>query len=67
VLPEIPDDAPVELKDALAVRNAASVAGECPSCGATPELHVDCKHRLLFHAVFRHSAECGALTNGEAA
>ncbi|HVA04760.1 MAG TPA: hypothetical protein VMU64_13570 [Acidimicrobiales bacterium] len=33
VLPSVPADAPDELKDAIALRNAATVAGRC-SCGA---------------------------------
>lgn len=33
VNPRIPDDAPTAIKNALAVRNAATVAGRC-SCGA---------------------------------
>jgi len=37
VLGEVPDDAPAELKDALARRSQASVTGVC-ACGATVEI-----------------------------
>jgi hypothetical protein len=33
--PSIPDELSTETKSALALRNAANVAGRCPSCGAT--------------------------------
>jgi hypothetical protein len=35
VLPEISDDMQGEVKDALAIRNAASVAQKCPNCDST--------------------------------
>lgn len=59
VLPPIPDDAPDDVKDGLAIRNAASVRGVCPSCGATPELYRD--GLGILHAVFQHEPDCGAL------
>lgn len=70
VLPEIADDLDVETKNALAIRNAASTSGRCPDCGAEPELYRDREHEGIWHAVFRHEPNCGALTDapaGEAA
>ena len=67
VIPEIPDDAPSDVKNALAIRNTASVEGKCPSCGATPELRADPEHQLVIHATFRHEPWCGAMTDGKAA
>jgi hypothetical protein len=42
-VPTIPDDAPEEVKDALALANATAVEGQCPACHATPEFtgHVE--------------------------
>jgi hypothetical protein len=36
--PEIPEDASQTLKNALALRNSANIAGTCPECGATMAL-----------------------------
>jgi hypothetical protein len=63
VLPEIPDDYPVELKNAIAIRNACATEGKCPGCGAVGELHEDEQHAGLFHWVFQHEPWCGALTD----
>jgi hypothetical protein len=67
VLPPIDDDDPAEVKSAIAVRNAASVERTCPACGAVAEFYADRTRPWLGHLVFRHSAECRALTDGEAA
>jgi hypothetical protein len=37
-LPVIPDDLDEETKNALALRNATWVDGQCPSCGASVQL-----------------------------
>jgi hypothetical protein len=63
LLPSIDDDLDIETKNALALRNAASASGVCPSCGATAELYADRKLALVFHAVFRHESWCRALTD----
>lgn len=61
VLPSIPDDLPEEVKDGLAIRNAASIEGRCPSCGARGEIEADDVHDRIFHLVFRHEPWCQAL------
>ncbi len=63
LLPPIDDDLDVETKNALAVRNAASASGVCPSCGATAEVYADRRLTRVFHAVFRHESWCRALTD----
>jgi hypothetical protein len=63
MLPPIDDDLDVETKNALALRNAASTSGVCPSCGATAEVYADPEYALVFHAVFRHESWCLALTD----
>ena len=67
VLPNIPDDAPEDVKNGLAIRNATNVAGVCPSCGATGEIHRDTDHDGVWHIVFEHESECRAFTDGTAA
>lgn len=59
LLPEVPDDAPDWLKNALATRNACSVDGQCPTCGATPTLSVD--EGGLGHLTFLHEDGCDCL------
>jgi len=66
LLPEIPDDAPEEFKNALAIRNAANVAGVCPECGARGELSGPDEHGFL-HLTFEHEAGCGVFTDEAAA
>ncbi len=62
VLPSIPDDLDPATKNALAIRNAATTSGVCPSCGARGEL--DGPDGLGFlHLTFRHEDNCGALTD----
>lgn len=67
VLPEVRDDWPVALKDSIAVRNAASVSGVCPVCGARAEVVPDPDVVGLWHAWFAHEPECPALTGDEVA
>lgn len=66
VLPSIPEDAPAEFKNALAIRNAASTAGVCPACGVRGELSGPDAHGI-FHMTFQHADGCGALLDGDAA
>jgi len=67
VLPSIPDDLDAEMKNALAIRNAASTNGVCPDCGAEAEIYRDHIDDRILHAVFQHEPDCGALTDGAAA
>ena len=67
VLPGIPDDLEPRLKNALAIRNAATTAGRCPDCGAEPDLYLDIHHAGVGHLVFRHEPDCHALTDQTAA
>jgi hypothetical protein len=65
LLPPIRDDMPIELKNALALRNQCSTSGRCPSCGVTPTFAVD-SHGFA-HLIFEHEAGCRALTDEAAA
>jgi hypothetical protein len=56
VLPSIPEDAPDELKNALATRNACATEGRCPDCGTTPDLRRDPDG--IYHLTFRHETDC---------
>ena len=66
VLPPIPDELDERVKDGLAIRNAASASGVCPSCGTTGELRGPDEHGLM-HVVFEHEPGCGVLDDGKAA
>jgi hypothetical protein len=66
VLPTIPDDAPEAVKDALAIRNAANVAGVCPDCGARGGITGPDEHGFM-HLTFQHERGCGAFIDDEAA
>lgn len=61
VLPEIQDEWPADVKNAMAIRNACSVEMRCPDCGCTPTFNVD-KHGIL-HATFQHEDGCACLTD----
>ena len=63
VLPEIRDDLPSELKNALAIRNACATEGVCPGCGVVGVLEADAKYEGIFHYTFQHEPWCGALTD----
>ena len=56
----VADDAHPILKDALAVRNQATVDGVCPRCRA--EIEIDGPLRLghITYAVIAHEPECPA-------
>ncbi len=58
VLPSIPDDASPALKDAIAIRNAASTTGRC-QCGAEVEI-VGRDEIGVIHALFVHEDDCPA-------
>lgn len=45
-LPAVPDDAPVSMKEAVALRNDTALAGRCQECGAVGEV-VDEPPRLV--------------------
>ncbi len=61
VLPPIDDDLPADVKNALAIRNAASASGRCPDCGALGT--IERVAAGVFSATFRHEPGCGALTD----
>lgn len=65
LLPSIPDDSPVEIKNGLAIRNACAIQGRCPACGTVPDLTLD--QHGIWHLTFRHDYDCPCLRNGEAA
>lgn len=58
VLPEIRDSASVELKNAIAARNACATEGRCPICGATGDIHADEQYDRVWHIVFEHEDYC---------
>jgi len=58
VLPDIPDDASHSVKDALAIRNAASRSGRC-RCGAEMEDNGRDEAGIQ-HVVIRHESSCPA-------
>jgi hypothetical protein len=66
ILPQIPDDATTRVKDAIAIRNAATVNGVCPSCHARGEFSGPDVYGL-HHLTFRHEPHCGALLDEAAA
>jgi hypothetical protein len=66
LLPAIPDDAPEQLKNALAIRNACTTEGRCPNCGAEGEVTGPDASGCL-HLTFRHEDGCGVLRDPEAA
>jgi hypothetical protein len=66
LLPTVPDDAPEDLKNAIAVRNAATRTGTCPGCGAEGQRHSDRHEPWLAHLVFEHEPDCIVFT-GDAA
>jgi hypothetical protein len=66
LLADIPDAAPADVKNPLALRNAAATSGVCPDCGAVGELHSDSLPGV-FHLIFRHEDDCGVLCDPEAA
>ena len=61
VLPTIDDDLPANVKNALAIRNAASASGKCPDCGALGT--IERVSHGVYSVTFRHEPDCGALTD----
>jgi hypothetical protein len=59
VLSSIPDDATPQIKNALAIRNAASRSGACPSCGAV--VQVKQFGPRLYRGRFEHQPGCAVL------
>jgi hypothetical protein len=66
VLPAILDNAPEQLKNALAIRNACATEGLCPDCGVYGEL-TGPDELGMFHLTFRHEDACRVLRDPEAA
>ena len=67
VLPETPDRAAPEIKNALAIRNACVTEGICRACGAVGEIHPDRHYNGIWHYVFEHEPSCPVLADGYAA
>lgn len=68
VLPGIPDDAPEELKNGIALRNLCATQGRCPSCGAIGAVQpADDEHELVYHYTFLHLPGCCVPTDAEVA
>ena len=59
--PSIPDEASAEMKSALALRNAANVAGRCPSCGARFRMVDDAATPGVRHLYMEHENDCPVL------
>lgn len=66
VLPDIGDDQSPALKNALAVRNAASTSGRC-ACGAEVRLVGNLRPGEVSHLVFEHEDDCPASDDAIAA
>jgi hypothetical protein len=65
VTPLIPDDASTELKNALAIRNAATRSGRCPNCGAVANLVTPPTLDGIGEARMAHEDGCPALLGGD--
>lgn len=61
VLPSIPDELDGAAKDALALRNAATVARRCPGCGARAQVTRVPTAGEPGHLTFWHEPTCRAL------
>lgn len=66
VLPAITDDAPAEIKNMLAARDACAAEGRCPACGAVGLISADTERRGIYHLTFEHKPSC-PVVGGEAA
>lgn len=62
-VPEIPDDATPQVKNVLAIRNAATQSGTCPACGATVEI-VGEPAPGVFESRMEHAGGCPVLSGG---
>ncbi len=65
IAPPIPDDASPEVKNGLAVRNAATRSGRCPSCGALAEIVTPPAPGSIGEARMTHEPDCPALLKGK--
>ncbi|GAA2389136.1 hypothetical protein GCM10010420_10830 [Streptomyces glaucosporus] len=67
VQPAIPDDAPQEVKNALATRREANATGVCPACGAVwtrpsrAERREAARRGDPVHLRMEHEDDCSAL------
>jgi hypothetical protein len=61
VLSSIPDDATPQIKNALAIRNAASRSGRCPSCRAV--VRVEQLGPRIYRGRFEHKPGCAVLAS----
>jgi hypothetical protein len=59
--PELHDDAPATIKNAIAVRRVCALTGRCPACGATLELDGQPAPGTVVHATFHHDDDCPAV------
>jgi len=59
--PSIPDGATVEMKNALAIRSEANLAGRCPSCGARFKMVDDVAMPGVRHLYMEHEDDCPVL------
>ena len=63
MLPGIDDAASTEMKNALAIRNAATRTGQCPGCGAVLEVAVAPSPGVMGEARMEHESWCPALVD----
>lgn len=59
--PDIPDNATVEMKNALALRSEANLPGRCPSCGAAFRMVEDTATPGVRHLYMEHEDGCPVL------
>ncbi|MFC8248375.1 hypothetical protein [Streptomyces chartreusis] len=70
IQPVIPDAAPEELKNGLAIRRTANTTGICPGCGARMAMPNRAERRVARRAgkiiavVIAHDDDCPALLGG---
>jgi len=64
VLPSIPDAAPAEVKDGLAIRNACVTEGRCPVCGVRATVELD--RAGMGWLTFGHVDGCPVLRDDDA-
>lgn len=65
VLPEIREDWPAWVRQAIATRNVATTTGQCPGCGARYQQPNRAERRrlrgLVLHAAVHHEDGCPAI------
>lgn len=68
---EMPDDAPADVKNAIAVRRLANLQGVCPDCGAVRVMPNRAERRaatragLMIFAVIVHEDDCAVLCDDD--